>query len=66
MTPQEKAIETRKRNKALAEQKRKAEREERELIRQSLKEVLASENATPAEKLESSRLLIELDKRTGY
>jgi len=66
MTPQEKAIETRKRNKAFAEQKRKAEREERELIRQSLKEVLASENATPAEKLESSRLLIELDKRTGY
>jgi len=39
MTPQEKAIETRKRNKAFAEQKRKAEREERELIRQSLEEV---------------------------
>ena len=63
MTPQEKQRETRQRHKEAQEKKRAEERAERELIRKSLKEVLASETATPAEKLESSKLLLEMDKR---
>ena len=50
MTPQEKA----------RERKRAAAEAERELIRKSLLEVLASEDATPAQKLESSKLLLGL------
>lgn len=62
MTPQEKARETRKRNREAQRSREAEKRAERELIRRSLKEVLASETATPAEKLESSRLLLELDR----
>ena len=45
------------------ERKDEEKRAERELIRKSLQAVLASEDATPAEKLESSKLLLELDRR---
>lgn len=62
MTPQEKSAETRQKHKE-AQKKKEAERAaERELIRSNLKAVLESEEATPAERLESSKLLMELNK----
>ena len=39
---------------------------ERELIKKNLLQVLESEEATPAERLEGSKLLLELDKRPSY
>lgn len=62
MTPQEKAGQTLRQHKEAQKQKREEQRAERELIRKALKEVLTSETATPAEKLESSKLLLELDR----
>ena len=38
---------------------------ERELIKKNLLQVLESEEATPAERLEGSKLLLELDKAGG-
>lgn len=60
MTPQEKARETTRQHREARERKRAAAEAERELIRKSLLEVLASEDATPAQKLESSKLLLGL------
>lgn len=67
MTPQEKAKATRQEHKDAAK-KRLAERNaERELIRKNLIAVLQSEDATPAERLESSKILLELDNpKTGF
>ena len=67
MTPQEKARATRQQHREAQERKRADREAERELIRESLKAVLASEDATPAEKLESSKLLLEMGKTyTGF
>ena len=66
MTPQEKARATRQEHREAQARKRAEKDAERELIRESLKAVLASEDATPAEKLESSKLLLEMDKSTGF
>ena len=65
MTPQEKQRETRQKHKEAQQRKRAAAKEDLELIRKGLQDVPASEEATPAEKLESSKLLLELDRRTG-
>lgn len=54
--------ETRKRNAEARKSKERAARAERELVRKNLLHVLESEDATPAERLESSKLLLELDK----
>lgn len=66
MTPQEKARATRQQHQEAQKQKRVAAATELELIRKSLREVLESENATPAEKLESSKLLLEIGLHTGF
>lgn len=63
MTPQEKQRETRRKNREAQEKKRADQRAEQELIRSNLKAILESEDATPAEKLESSKLLLEMNKR---
>ena len=51
-----------------ADKKERREREtaERELIKRNLRLVLESEEATPAERLESSKLLMELNQRPAY
>lgn len=56
----EKQKETRQRNAEARKRKEAEKREERELIRKNLLKVLQSEEATPAERLESSKLLLEL------
>lgn len=61
MTPQEKANATRQQYKEAQRRKRADFEAERELIRKSLHSVLESEEATPAERLESSKLLMELN-----
>lgn len=62
LTPQEKQRETRRKHKE-AQKQREAERtEERELIRRNLKAVLESDEATPRERLECSKLLLEMNK----
>ena len=58
--------ETRKRNEAAKKERRERATAERELIKKNLLQVLESEEATPAERLESSKLLLELDKRPAY
>lgn len=58
--------ETRKRNEAAKKERRERETAERELIKRNLRLVLESEEATPAERLESSKLLLEMDKRPVY
>lgn len=58
--------ETRKRNEVAKKERRERETAERELIRKNLLQVLESEDATNAERLESSKLLLELDKRPAY
>lgn len=58
--------ETRKRNEAAKKERRERETAERELIRKNLLQVLESEGATPAERLESSKLLLEMGKRPSY
>lgn len=62
MTPQQKRAETLKKHKEARKKKEAEARAERKLIKNNLKEVLTSSEATPAEKLESSKLLKELDK----
>lgn len=61
MTTTEKREATRQKNAAARKEKDRAARAERELIRKSLLQVLESEDATPAERLESSKLLLELN-----
>lgn len=62
MTAAEKAAATRREH-AERQAKKQAQRaRETELIRSTLTAVLESEAATPAEKLESARLLMELRK----
>lgn len=56
----EKREDTRKRNAETRKRKEAAARAERELIKKNLLRVLESEDATPAERLESSKLLLEL------
>lgn len=59
MTPHEKAAQTLKQHKA-AQRQREAERKaERELIRKNLRQIIDSDSATAAEKLEAARLLLE-------
>ena len=62
MTPQEKQRETRRKHREAQKQKQAEKAEERKLIRQSLKAVLESKEATAAERLECSKLLLEMDK----
>ncbi len=63
MTTAEKRNETYRRNRAAREHKEAEQAAERELIRKGLQEVLASEDATAAEKLEAGRLLLDLNAR---
>ena len=58
--------ETRKRNEAAKKERREQRETERGLIRKNLLRVLESEDATPAERLESSKLLLELDAKPVY
>lgn len=58
--------ETRKRHEAAKKERRERETAERELIKRNLRLVLESEEATPAERLESSKLLMELNQRPAY
>lgn len=60
MNRTERQNETRQRNAEARKRKEAERREERELIRKNLLQVLQSEDATPAERLESSKLLLEL------
>lgn len=55
--------ETRRQNEAAKKERREQRNAERELIKKNLLKVLESEEATPAERLESSKLLLELDKQ---
>lgn len=63
MTPQEKANITRTEHKEAQRRKEERKQFERDLIRDNLCAVLLSEEATPTERLESSKLLLELTKR---
>lgn len=60
MTTTEKRETTRQRNAESRKRKEAEARAERELIRKNLLQVLESEDATPAERLESSKLLLQL------
>ena len=62
MTPAEKQRETRRKHKEAQKQKEAERAAERKLIKQSLIAVLESAEATASEKLESSKLLIEMNK----
>ncbi len=66
MTPREKAEATRREHREARRSKEAAAAEDLQLIRKSLEEVLRSEDSTPAEKLESSKLLLELTKHPSY
>ncbi len=55
--------EHRQQTKAAKRERYAQKKAEGELIRKNLLQVLESEEATPAERLESSKLLLELDKR---
>ena len=57
-----KAADTRKRHTEARKLKEAQKHQERELIKQNLLIVLNSTEATPAERLESSRLLLELER----
>lgn len=61
MTTTEKREATRQRNAESRKRKEAEARRERELIRKNLLQVLESEDATPAERLESSKLLMKLN-----
>lgn len=61
MTTTEKRETTRQRNAENRKRKEAETKAERELIRKNLLQVLESEDATPAERLESSKLLMKLD-----
>jgi len=58
--------ESRKRNEAAKKARREQRERERELIKKNLLQVLESEEATPAERLESSKLLLELEAKPAY
>lgn len=60
MTPTEKAVETRRKNKEKRDQKYREERELRESMKKALQEVLDSDQATVDQKLEASKILHEL------
>lgn len=66
MTPQEKQKATRQRHKELQQTRQAAAKAEQELIRQNLHTILESADATPAEKLKTIQLLLELSKGKGY
>lgn len=61
MTTTEKREATRQRNAESRKRKEAEASRERELIRKNLLQVLESEDATPAERLESSKLLMKLN-----
>lgn len=65
MTITEKRKATRQRNIEARKRKTADARADRELIRENLLRVLGSEEATPEERLESSKLLMEIDKALG-
>lgn len=60
MTPTEKAVETRRKNKEARDQKYREERKLRESMKKALQEVLDSDQATVDQKLEASKILHEL------
>ena len=60
MTPSEKAQETREKNREARRQKEAESRELKAKIKDSLLSVVESEEAKPAEKLEASKLLMNL------
>ena len=60
MTPAQKATETRKRNQEAREARTAENREIKAKIKESLLTVIEHREATPAEKLEASKLLLNL------
>lgn len=60
MTPTEKAVETRKKNKLARDLKEKQAREEKLIIRKGLLSIMEDDTATTEQKLESAKLLAEL------
>lgn len=60
MTPSEKAQETREKNREARRQKEAESRELKAKIKDSLLSVVESNEAKPAEKLEASKLLMDL------
>ena len=60
MTPSEKAVETRRKNKEARDQKYREERQLKESMKKALQEVLESDQATVDQKLEATKLLNEL------
>lgn len=58
----EKIREGQRRNRAKREAMEQQRKAEKALIRKNLQTVLESPDATPAQRLESSKLLIELDR----
>ena len=65
MTTTEKREATRQKNREARKLKETDARADRQLIRANLLKVLESEEATPAERLESSKLLMEVNKALG-
>jgi hypothetical protein len=61
MTPTEKAVETRRKHKEARERKEKQAREEKLIIRKGLLSVLEDDTSTTEQKLESAKLLAELE-----
>jgi hypothetical protein len=61
MTPQEKAAETRQQHQEARDRKRNEWKEERELIRASMKTILQNPSATPGERLRAAKILLELE-----
>lgn len=66
MTIAEKAVETRRRNKRLQEEKYSRACREREAIRKGCLEVLESEDMSPDQKLEASKVLLKIASSTPY
>lgn len=60
MTPAQKAVETRQRNKEKRDQKAQAQKRITEAIIKGMLSVLEDESATVAEKLEAGRILSEV------
>lgn len=63
LTPQEKARQTRQRNKEARAEKAKLEQLEREAIRHALLTAIQAADTRTADRLEACRLLMEFDKR---
>ena len=62
MTPAEKAKETRKKHKEIQDRKRAEELRAKEAIRKSCVEILESDEMTPGQKLEATKILHEIIK----